>query len=138
MKNPHFVLHLGTMTIVSLLMIALGLLYYYDIEDDNLSAANAMVIPREYLRLEAEKLGFDYTLLERIVDCESDWKMIQNSKSSAFGYFQILDRTEKGTPQFKAGKTKFDALANIDMGLYLYGRYGTQPWSESKPCWGRY
>ncbi|MFA5130023.1 MAG: hypothetical protein WC477_03845 [Patescibacteria group bacterium] len=94
-----------------------------------------LVPPREYLRVRAEQHGYDYDLLNKIAYCESKWRMIHNAKSSAFGYFQILDGTEKLTPQYAAGLSKEDAYANIDMAIFLYGKYGTIPWMESQPCW---
>lgn len=93
--------------------------------------------PQEYLKAEAERLGYNAKLLNRIAFCESGWRMVKNSKSSAYGYFQIIDATERHTPQYIAGQRKFDPYANIDMALYLYGRYGSAPWTESQGCWGR-
>ncbi len=92
--------------------------------------------PRNYLIEKCSAMeDCDFTLLDTIITCESSWRMVKNSGSSAFGYFQIIDATERGTPQFKEGKRKFDPYTNIDMGLYLYDRYGARPWSESKGCW---
>lgn len=93
--------------------------------------------PREYLLRRAEERGYDAELLNRIVFCESRWRMVENAKSTASGYFQILDGTEKLTPQYKAGLRKADPYVNIDMAIYLYGKYGTIPWTESRACWGR-
>ena len=91
--------------------------------------------PRAYLIEECEERGCDFALLDAIVTCESKWIMVQNRQSSAHGYFQILDSTERGTPQYEAGRRKTNPYANIDMGVYLYERYGTSPWNESKACW---
>jgi hypothetical protein len=63
--------------------------------------------------------------------------MVQNKKSTAYGYFQILDGTERLTPQYRAGLRKTDPYVNIDMAIFLYGKYGTIPWMESRICWGR-
>lgn len=116
--------------------VSLGLLYYYDLEQYFLAKAAQEITPRQYLSLRAEEEGLDYDLLNQIIKCESNWRMVKNAKSSAFGYFQILDRTEQGTPYYLQGKSKTDPYVNIDMGIYLYDRYGWQPWTESKPCWG--
>jgi hypothetical protein len=61
--------------------------------------------------------------------------MVKNATSSAYGYFQIIDGTERTTPQYALGRRKFDPYTNIDMGLYLYETRGTNPWNESKGCW---
>ena len=93
--------------------------------------------PREYLhrQLEAIDLEDRYDLLNRIAYCESKWQMVPNAISSAYGYFQIIDGTEKLTPQYKAGLRKTDPYANIDMAIYLYQKYGTLPWVASRHCW---
>jgi len=93
--------------------------------------------PRQYLKHRTNELGYSHHLLNAIITCESQWRMVQNEAgSSAFGYFQILDKTETDTPQFQRGQRKFDPFVNIEMGIYLYSRYGTSPWLESKHCWG--
>ena len=91
--------------------------------------------PREYLEQQCEERGCDFALLDSIIFCESTWRMVKNSQSSAYGYFQIIDGTERTTPQYKAGERKFDPYTNIDMGLYLFETRGTNPWNESKHCW---
>ena len=94
-----------------------------------------LATPRDYMQQQCEERDCDFALLDAIVTCESKWIMVQNSVSSAYGYFQILDSTERGTPQYEAGRRKTNPYANIDMGIYLYERYGTSPWNESKACW---
>ncbi len=91
--------------------------------------------PRAYLRTKAKEKGFDPDLLERIAHCESSWRMVKNQKSTAVGFFQILDGTERLTPQYKNGLSKEDPYVNIDMALALYEKYGTIPWYESRDCW---
>ena len=92
--------------------------------------------PRNYLIDKCGKLpNCDFTLLDAIITCESSWHMVQNAQSSAFGYFQIIDATERGTPQYAEGLRKVNPYTNLDMGLYLYQRYGASPWSESRGCW---
>ncbi len=77
----------------------------------------------------------DLALLEAIIWCESSWKMVKNPVSSAYGYFQIIDGTERTTPQFKEGKSKYNAFDNLEMGVFLYQRDQHYPWMESKVCW---
>lgn len=93
--------------------------------------------PHEYFLQECVDAGYDCLLLNTIAGCESGWRMVKNATSSAYGYFQIIDATERGTPQYAEGRRKFDPYTNIDMGLYLYSRYGSSPWNESKGCWER-
>lgn len=93
--------------------------------------------PREYLAQQCQEYNCDFTLLDSIIFCESTWRMVQNTRSSAYGYFQIIDGTEKTTPQYAAGERKFDPYSNIDMGIYLYQTRGTNPWNESRGCWQR-
>lgn len=91
--------------------------------------------PEEYLAIECQSEDCDLLLLQTIISCESGWRMVKNATSSAYGYFQIIDGTEKTTPQYAAGLRKFDPYTNIDMGLFLYESRGTNPWNESKHCW---
>lgn len=93
--------------------------------------------PREYLAKQCQDLGYNCLLLDTIAFCESSWRMVKNSASSAYGYFQIIDGTEKTTPQYAEGKRKYDPYTNIDMALYLYGARGSNPWNESRGCWQR-
>jgi len=105
--------------------------------DERDDGVPAKPFPRAYLRERAAALGFDADLLERIAHCESNWRMVKNKKSTAMGFFQILDGTERLTPQYKNGLSKEDPYVNIDMALSLYAKYGTIPWYESRACWGR-
>ncbi len=91
--------------------------------------------PKDYLAEKCQAPDCDYDLLNSIITCESQWRMVKNSQSSAYGYFQIIDSTERTTPQYQSGQTKFDPYANIDMGIYLYDRHGASPWYSSQACW---
>ncbi len=105
------------------------------LENETAFVLEAYKQPKEYLYDRATELNLDYDLLSRIAFCESNWRMVPNAHSSAYGFFQIIDGTERYTPSYKDGERKYDAQANIDMGVYLYNRYGLRPWNESKPCW---
>lgn len=109
-----------------------------DLENQDVSAMTLMPFPREYLKLRAEEEGLNYPLLDRIAYCESKWRMVKNARSSAYGYFQIVDGTERLTAAFKDGDRKEDPYANIDMAIHLYQKYGTIPWESSRSCWGSY
>lgn len=102
------------------------------------AGANEDLTPRQWLNLIGARTERDAKLLDKIAQCESGWKMVKNSTSSAFGYFQIIDSTERGTPQYKQGERKSDPMTNIEMALYLYYDAGGQAhWNESKGCWGK-
>jgi len=77
----------------------------------------------------------DAVLLDAIASCESQWRMVPNAGSSAYGYYQILDSTERTTPQYKAGERKYNPYTNVDMAIYLFDTRGSNPWNESKGCW---
>lgn len=136
LRLASFLLMLAAALTSSISVMAAGV----DIERYEYQAAVELsqpVRPQEYLRQKAEALGYDTNLLHRIAFCESGWRMVKNGTSSAYGYFQIIDGTERHTPQYINGQRKYDPYANIDMALYLYGRYGVSPWTESRGCWGR-
>lgn len=97
-----------------------------------------LVSPRAYLYQQAAERNLDARLLDRIAFCESNWRMVRSKQSSAYGFFQIIDATEASTPHYKAGQRKFDPYTNVDMALYLFERYGSSPWVESRPCWWWY
>jgi len=134
--NPFFIIVICFISIISLQLLAAALLYYQQIIDENLQFAEAATTPKQYLWEQTQKRGMDYDLLYTIIDCESRWRMVKNDTSTAYGFFQILDRTEKYTPQYTRGERKFDPFTTIDMGIYLYTKYGTSPWQESRKCWG--
>lgn len=123
---------LGTETLLPSDSPFLGMVY--DLERQDI-ASSIKPTPKGYLRVRAEEEGVDADLLNRIATCESRWHMVQNKKSTAFGYFQILDGTEKLTPQYREGLRKDDPYVNIDMAIFLFKKYGTLPWTESMPCW---
>lgn len=109
-----------------------------DLENQDMRAASLKPFPREYLKLRSEEEGLNYRLLDRIAYCESKWRMVKNSRSSAYGYFQIIDGTERLTNAYQEGHRKEDPYANIDMAIHLYEKYGTIPWASSRPCWAMY
>lgn len=102
-------------------------------------AQEEVLSPRDYLRQQCVEPECDFWLLDKIAECESNWRMVKNGRSSAYGFFQILDSTERTTPQWQAGESKYDPYSNIDMAIHLYETRGWQPWYPSKHCWsGKY
>ncbi len=112
-----------------------GVLFLFIHSTNAQGKLESTLTPREYLRAMCQEPDCDFLLLDSIVTCESRWRMVQNSISSAYGYFQILDSTEATTDPFKEGERKYNPYSNIDMGIYLYDTRGSNPWNESKHCW---
>lgn len=91
------------------------------------------ITPQEYLK---EHAGSDFELLSRIIVCESGWKpAAQNKVSTAGGLFQFLDSTWSRTAS--SSWEKYNPYRNIDAGIALFKKEGTQPWKESESCWKR-
>ena len=97
--------------------------------------------PREYLYKLA---GDSAQILDRIIQCESGWRVdIKNKSSSATGLAQFINSTWVST-RIKMGKDpdykyRIDPYEHIDALIFLWddGR-GSSNWLESRPCWGRY
>jgi len=102
---------------------------------DSVQAQSNEFNPRSYLHARCKEEKINCAILEKIVQCESGWRMVKNPKSSAFGYFRVIDSTEKTTPQYKEGKRKYDPVSNIEMGIWLFKKRGTNPWLMSARCW---
>lgn len=85
--------------------------------------------PKDYLYyLDSQ----DYSLLKRIVDCESGWNpLAKNRSSTASGLFQFL----AGTWSKWGEGNVFDPFANLRAGVKLFQAQGTSPWLSSKSCW---
>ena len=59
----------------------------------------------------------------------------KNKRSSASGVFQYLSKTWKGTDEGKAGRSVFDADANIKAAIkYMASRKSTRPWEVRNKC----
>ncbi len=119
----------------AVILLYVGVLFLFIQQTSAKNEIDSVLTPREYLRAECQEPDCDFLLLDSIVTCESRWRMVQNSISSAYGYFQILDSTEKTTDPYKEGERKYNPYSNIDMGIYLYETRGGNPWNESKHCW---
>lgn len=76
-------------------------------------------------------------ILYKILECESMGdKEATNPHSTATGIFQILKGTEELCEKHIG--VELD-MTNVNdswlCALWLYDRYGTQPWNASKHCW---
>lgn len=120
-----------TSALVLLNGFSVAILYgAFDVEAEEIAMS-----PRVYLASQCKEPDCDFALLDAIAWCESKWQMVPNGVSTAHGYFQIIDGTERSTPQYKMGGSKYDPYDNIDMAIYLYKRDGINPWLSSRPCW---
>lgn len=93
-----------------------------------------------------EQTGFDYykyKKLEKIVWCESKWKVdavrinksIKGKQSIDYGLFQV-NSYYWGEAAAKLGLDyKNDPLDNIDMGLHILDKQGFNAWNWSSYCW---
>jgi hypothetical protein len=56
-------------------------------------------------------------LIQRIANCESHFNPMAYNSSGASGVFQFMPGTWRGTIEGRAGKSPFDAAANIEAGV---------------------
>lgn len=80
-------------------------------------------------------------LFERIAWCESkNDPRARNGASSASGRFQFLESSWEyyGTELWGStkGRDVFSYKDNTQLASYVYRKYGTDPWLDSKSCWG--
>ncbi len=133
-KRPFFIRKEGIAFLVMFFGAIFSIEAWLLLRETPVLAYEKILTPKEYL-FEQCIGDCDALALDAIATCESQWRMVKNATSSAYGYFQILDSTERTTPQYKEGQRKFDPYANVDMAIWLYEQYGTNPWNESKGCW---
>lgn len=89
-----------------------------------------------------EKDELDYNqviLLNKIIECESGWRNICNTKSCDYGQgvAQLIPSTIKYCEE-KLGKriNPFNINENVECAVWLFNTYGTQPWGNSETWWG--
>ncbi len=85
----------------------------------------------------------DTPLLVEIARCESNFHQFDKNGELIHG---IVNKADVGVMQINkmyhaetALKLKIDLNTlegNAAFGKYLYSKYGSSPWSASKPCWG--
>ncbi|MBI2024208.1 hypothetical protein HYT00_02385 [Candidatus Giovannonibacteria bacterium] len=81
-------------------------------------------------------------VMKRIAKCESnDRHFDENGKvligkfdTSDIGRYQINRRYWEAESK-KLGYDIFSESGNEAFALYLYDKYGSDPWSKSEPCW---
>jgi len=100
-------------------------------------------IPTEavYLALYASRLNVPI-LLREIGRCESGNTLnAKNPNSSARGEYQFIKSSWKhyGKELWGDDWINKDIFSkdNEELAIYVYNKYGTDPWLESKSCWGK-
>ena len=86
----------------------------------------------------------DKPILGDIAWCESrfhqfneDGTVVRGEKNKAdIGIMQINEKYHADTAD-KLNLDIYTAEGNIAFGKYLYGKYGTKPWSSSSKCWSQ-
>ena len=90
----------------------------------------------EYLK---ELIREKYPELNRIIECESNWKNICNQKYGCYagiGLAQIIPSTWKFAKlNGLAVDDPFNEVDNLLTAIWLYENYGNKPWSQSQKCW---
>ncbi len=84
-------------------------------------------------------------ILYRVAFCESTYAQYDENgnvlrgrvNSKDVGIFQINETYHKANAE-RMGMDLYTPEGNMEYAEYLYNRDGAQPWSSSRPCWGRY
>jgi soluble lytic murein transglycosylase-like protein len=97
----------------------------------------------EMIQEASEKLGVDSKLAVAIARCESGLRQYDTSgsivrgkvNSKDVGIFQINEDYHLAVSQ-QLGIDIYTTRGNIEYGVALIKKEGSQPWVSSKPCWG--
>ena len=91
-----------------------------------------------------KKAFSDTPILISVAKCESEFKQFDEKGNVIRG---IANRADVGIMQInefynaddaaKLGMNIYELDGNIKFAKWLYGKYGTKPWTASKPCWGK-
>jgi hypothetical protein len=86
----------------------------------------------------------DTPILVEVARCESTLRQFHDDGRVVQG---IVDKRDTGVMQIntyyhgptaeKLGLDLKTVEGNVAYAKYLYGKYGTKPWSASKPCWSK-
>lgn len=87
----------------------------------------------------------DAPIMQKIAYCESRNRQFDKDGSvlrgivnaKDVGVFQINERYHLSDSQ-KMGISIHTVDGNMEYARHLYESQGTQPWSSSRPCWGKY
>lgn len=96
-----------------------------------------------FMVLEANRVGVNPSLANRIIWCESRWNPnAKNPTTSAHGLFQITDGTweyavKKMGERVELMYSNNDAYNQLEVGIWLLANEGTHHWKSSKSCWSK-
>lgn len=97
--------------------------------------------PQELVVYYADLYGTDAELAREIIRCESGWnRTADNPNSTAYSYFQFLDRTWYWTLErmgLPIDTPKDHPIISIQAGVWLLATDGSRHWNESKHCWNK-
>ncbi len=86
----------------------------------------------------------DAPIMAEIARCESRFKQFDKDGSIHRGVVNDLDLGVMQVNEYYHGKTAdklglnlYTIQGNVAYAKYLYEKEGVQPWSSSKPCWGK-
>lgn len=97
--------------------------------------------PKEYV----ESYFSDIPIMVKVAQCESRYTQFNADGSvhrgeindQDIGIMQVNEHYHAATAD-KLGLDIYTLQGNVAYARYLYEKQGTQPWSSSKPCWGKY
>lgn len=100
------------------------------------STADIKKITKEYFK--------DTPILAAIARCESEYRQFGTTgttlrgrvNSADVGVMQINEKYHLARSK-KLGMDIHTLEGNLEYGALLYKEQGSQPWSASKPCWGK-
>ncbi|MDE1924798.1 MAG: hypothetical protein KGH79_01285 [Patescibacteria group bacterium] len=86
----------------------------------------------------------DEPIMIKIAECESHFQQLSSDGSiyrgkidnEDIGVMQINEHYQGSIAQ-KLNIDIYSLQGNLTYARYLYEKQGTQPWSSSKPCWGK-
>ena len=86
----------------------------------------------------------DVPAMIKVASCESQFRqftkdgtILQNSKSSAVGVFQIMASIHQDLADQNLGLDIYTVQGNVAYAKYLYDTQGLKPWAASRACWSK-
>ena len=85
----------------------------------------------------SRKYNADLSLAIKIADCESNWDVdAKNSKSTAYGVFQMLNGTFEHVKKLSGLPLKRGVLKDeVEAAIWLLKNEGVKHWNASAKCW---
>jgi len=86
----------------------------------------------------AKKYAINANLASNIIECESQWHPHATGTMAYVGIdvglWQINTYFHSKTAT-KMGLDIYNPVDNLEYGVWLLSKYGTQPWSATRKCW---